>query len=162
MAGADRSVQDQWVARVLGVAIGGGGSGLDLPSFRARWTEAVSAWQDAVEQVDKQMAALGAVLRKTDDPWLQRIAELGLPAVTGNHKVPMMAACMDVGRAGPEALPAATAAARKAITAFAQHLATNPQVAGCDTNPFKVKVSIRTTLGPALKALNDTLRQRAA
>ncbi len=153
--------QTAWVQRVLGVKLGDGARTPTAGDFRREWQQSLAAWREAIEDVDQQMAALGAACRSTKDPWLVRIAEMGLPAVTGNHKTPLMAACMDVTAAPPDKLPAAAAKAQQAVAAFAQHIATNPQVLGCDANPFGVKVSIRSTLGLALKSLNDTLRLAA-
>lgn len=149
--------KQEWVERVLGVRLTAGSPG----DFKMQWQKSYAAWLDAVEAVDKQMEALGTECRKTKDAWLVRIAELGLPAVTGNHKTKMMAACRDVSMAPDDKLPAAAAKARQEITGFAQHLASNPQVAGCDANPFGVPVSIRGTLGAALNSLNAALRQAA-
>jgi hypothetical protein len=127
-------------------------------TFTQQWQRSFVAFRDAVETVDGQMDGLAAACRQTDDPWLQRIADLGLPAVTGNFKTPLMTACLEVSGASGDKVAAAAAKARTAVANFAQHLATNPQVAGCDGNPFGVPVSIRATLGPALKSLNDALR----
>lgn len=151
--------QREWVGRVLGVQVGSGATMSSAGDFKSRWQQSFTVWRDAIETVDNQMAALGTACRKTNDPWLVRIAELGLPALTKNHKTPLMAACLEVTGAPPEKLSGAAANARSAVAKFAQHIATDPQVAGCDGNPFGVAVSIRATLGPALKSLDDALRQ---
>jgi hypothetical protein len=147
----------QWIARVLGVQIDGGGESRPTLDFKSEWEQSFAAFQDAIETVDNQMAALGAACRQTRDPWLGSIADLGLPAVTGNFKTPLMAACLDVSRAsdGNTAVPAAKA--RKAVADFVGHIESNPQVAACDGNPFGVSVSIRGSLLPALKSLDDVL-----
>jgi hypothetical protein len=147
--------KSEWVERVLGVRVGSAGPSAD--DFKKRWDQSLEAWRDAIEAVDKQMEALGAACRETNDPWLKRSADLGLPAVTGNFKTPLMAACLEVSSAPPDKLAAAVAKARSALANFANHIATNPQVAGCDSNPFGVSVSIRGTLSPAMKSLSDTL-----
>lgn len=153
-----RPEQVDWVKRVLGLDIAASGSAAGSPDdFKARWQTSFGTWRDAIETVDGQMAALGSACRQTDDPWLANIAELGLPAVTANMKTPLMAACMDVANASGDKLPAAAARARAAIANFANHIATDPQVAGCDANPFGVAVDIRGTLGPALKSLEAAL-----
>jgi hypothetical protein len=163
MEEALRVTQAEWVARVLGVRLGGA-AGPSQPGdvkgdgFKRRWQQSFAAWRDSIETVDQQMAALGAACRNTKDPWLMRIADLGLPAVTANHKTPLMAACLEVGAAPADKVGAAAAKAREAVARFAQHIATDPQVAGCDGNPFGVSVSLRGTLGPALKSLDDALR----
>jgi hypothetical protein len=149
--------QREWVERVLGVRTGSGTTSPSPGDFKSQWQKSVSAWRDAIETVDGQMAALGSACRNANDPWLAKIADLGLPAVTKNFKTPLMAACMDVANASPDKLAGAAAKARTAVDNFANHIATDPQVAGCDGNPFGVAVSIRATLGPALKSLSDAL-----
>ena len=67
-----------------------------------KWTAAKTHWQDAIETVDRQVAALQKELLKTGDGDLKEIAEFGLNGVTGNHKVPLMAAIRDVDGAAPE------------------------------------------------------------
>lgn len=151
----------EWVARVLGVRIGGGGDTSSDNGFQAEWTKAFEAFRDAIEEVDGQMATLGSACRSSGNAMLESIADLGLPAVTGNHKTPLMAACMDVSRASGDKVAAAAANARKAIGEFAKHIAGSPLVAACDKNPFGVSVSIRGTLGPALQTLNAALRRAA-
>lgn len=117
----------------------------------------MESWRDAIEVVDNQMEVLGVALRATGDPWMTRIGEFGLNAVTGDHKVRMMAACMDVTAASGPALAKGVATARKAIQTFAGHLGSSEQVAACDNNRLGVTTSIRSTIGQALKVLNEAL-----
>ena len=152
-----QEAKTEWVERVLGVRVGSGTATPPVGDFKGLWQQSFEAWRDAIETVDTQMGALAAACRQSKDPWLMRIADLGLPAVTGNFKTPLMAACMEVSSASGDKVAAAAAKARKAVANFAQHIATNPQVAGCDGNPFGVPVSIRATLGAGLKSLNDAL-----
>jgi hypothetical protein len=152
-----RIAQLAWVERVLGVRVDSGATTPAAGDFKRRWQQSYAAWQDAIETVDKQMEALGKACREIDNPWLEKIAELGLPAVTGNFKTPLMAACFEVTQAPADKVAGPAAKARSALANFAKHIATDPQVAGCDGNPFGVSVSIRATLGPAMKSLNDTL-----
>ena len=70
----DRSRQDAWVARVLGVSRRESGQSADLA---ARWTAAESAFAAAAQLVDAQIDALRTVLRRTDDPSLRMVAESG-------------------------------------------------------------------------------------
>ncbi len=78
-------------------------------------------------------------------------------AVTANHKVKLMAACMGV--AGPG--DAGIAKARQAIDVFASHISSSEKVAACDENDLGIPVAIRATLGPALKGLTDALGRSA-
>ena len=168
-----KAEQLAWVQNVFGLALTGSTApdGATAPyedllhteatpegDFQAEWPKSFSAWRNAVETVDQQMGALGAACRQSEDPWLARIADLGLPAVTANFKTPLMTACLEVSAAPADKVAGPAAKARAAVANFAKHIASDPQVAGCDSNPFGVSVSIRGTLGPALKSLNDTLR----
>ena len=152
-----QSTQAAWIERVLGVRVATATATPQPGDFRRQWQQGFAAWQTAIETVDAQMDALGKACRGTQDPWLVNIADLGLPAVTGNFKTPLMAACFEVSQAPADKLAGPAAKARTALANFAKHIATNPRVAGCDENPLGVTVSIRATLGPALKALNDAL-----
>ncbi len=158
MSETSLEARSEWVERVPGVRIPAGATSPPGGDFTKRWATSFAAWRDAIDTVDQQMAGLAAACRQTKDPWLARIADLGLPAVTGNFKTPLMAACIDVANAPPDKRAGAAAKARAAIANFAKHIASDPKVAGCDGNPFGVSVSIRATLGPALKSLNDALR----
>jgi hypothetical protein len=158
MSEALRIAQEGWVESVLGVQFDSGATTSPVHEFTDRWKQSYATWQDAIETVDKQMETLAKACRESEDLWLVNIANLGLPAVTGNYKTPLMAACLEASKTPSDKVAGAAAKARTAVANFAQHIATDPQVAGCDSNPFHVAVSIRATLGPALKSLNDTLR----
>jgi hypothetical protein len=126
-----------------------------VPSgFAESWQAAVKRWQDASEAVDAQVSQLQAHLRNEEDPELQRIAELGLNALTAGHKVALMVAIRELaGGASAEAI----AEAKVAVDDFLDHLQSEPRIAACDENPFNVSVSIRGTLGPALEEMAATL-----
>jgi hypothetical protein len=141
-----------WVKRVLGVDVPTGGR----PSGLA---EAVAGWQRALESVDGQIAALQQRLRPAPDPELQQIAEFGLGAMTGSHKVKIQAALLDV-QTGTGGARKAGAAARL-VGAFLAHLASDPRIAACDASRFGVSMSIRQTLSPALVTLQTALQAAA-
>ena len=137
--------KDAWVERVLGVSFGSsipeGGSA----SLKA----AVDAWRMASETVDQQMSALQRALKATDDDDLHEIAEFGLNAVTGNFKVPLMAALVGAERGEQRDISKLAAL----IPPFRKHLETDLRVEVCDENDFNVPVRIRATLLPALDQL---------
>ncbi len=153
--------QTEWVERALGVALGAARTQPD-PAFRHAWKDAWTAWLDAVEAVDAQMAALAMVLKASDDPGLRTIAEFGLSSVFAGEKVRLMAACMSVSGARDGTLARTTTAAQKAIGDFARHLASSEKVRVCDNNDFGVKVRIRATLAPALRRLAEALKLASA
>ena len=80
---------------------------------------------------------------------MQEIGEYGLNAITGGHKVRVMAALLGAqrGNAGDLGKLATLAAG------FREHLTSDDRVEACDDNPFGVAVSVRATLGPALDLL---------
>jgi hypothetical protein len=134
-----------------------GGRPVDTAAFYALWQAAREAWNTASETVDGQIAALQAALLKSKDPELQLIGELGLNAVTGNFKVPLLAAMQSLSNAPPEARAPVVASTRQAINGFRQYLGSSQEVAVVDDNPLDVPVRIVATLVPALDTLEKSL-----
>jgi hypothetical protein len=114
---------------------------------------------DAMHTVESQLSKLADGLFATNVSELSEIAEFGLSAVTGNYRVPMMAALMALGPATPETLAKSGDKAIAAVQAFRKHIDTDERVAACERNPLGVPVTIRTTLGPALDALEAAIAQ---
>jgi hypothetical protein len=141
-----------WVQRVLGVDVNTGGQPVSL-------ADAIAGWQRALETVDGQIAALQKRLRAAPDPELQQIAEFGLGAMTGSHKVKTQAALLEVQAEAGAGRKAGGAARR--VDAFLAHLASDARVAACDASKFGVPMSIRQTLSPALAALQAALHAMA-
>ena len=158
-AKTDQWIKASWAASLPGRIRRRGRPGRAESAFTAHWASAFADWQTAIETVDGQIAALQSALRNDDNPQLHKIAETGLNAVTGNHKVPLMAALMDVDRAAAPARAAACAKAQQLALDFGLHISTDPRIAACDKNPFAVPVSVGATLGPALARLDTALRQ---
>ena len=125
--------------------------------FTSLWESGCKSWDRAVETVDAQIAQLQRVLKSSEDPELVQIAEFGLNAITGNHKVMIMASIRDVSGAGasPDSKIASKAKAR--IAAFDAHLSQDKRIEATDNNPFGVNVSIAATLKPALADLTRAL-----
>jgi hypothetical protein len=151
--------QDGWIARVLGVNVTEAGlkAGTAPKLGGAGIVAACDAWHDASEAVDAQIAALGKALRDSGDEELEEIADFGLNAVTANHKVPLMAALVELGSGSPEAIAKSGPKVLAAALAFRKHIESDARVAACDENPLGLAVSIRDTLGPVLAALEATL-----
>jgi hypothetical protein len=144
----DQSEASAWVRRVLGVDPGGDGGGPDLD-------QALAAWRAALAEVDEQITGLQRVLRGAPDQDLQDIAEFGLGAMTGSHKVKLQAALMEASGRNT----AAAAKAARLAGAFAAHLNGDKRVAACDGNPFGPRLAIRATLVPALEGLRRALER---
>jgi hypothetical protein len=143
----DDAAKHAWVKRALGLDVGSGGQSPSLPA-------AITGWRRALETIDGQIPALQQRLRAAPDPELQQIAEFGLGAMTGSHKVKIQAALLEVqAGAGRKA-----GAAARLVGAFLAHLASDPRIAACDASPFGVPMSIRKTLSPALTTLQAALQ----
>lgn len=147
-----------WIKAALGV---------DVPESKAPRQGAASpeavrkaraGWQDAIEAVQGQIAALQAELRKSGDDDLVDIAEYGLNAVTDGNRVRLAAALLELGDASAEALQKAGGKVLSAAAEFRGLVESDERVAVLDDNPFKIPVTIRATLGPALKGLEDALQ----
>jgi hypothetical protein len=162
---ADAAAQRAWVKSILGVDVGGAETGpggtaaphLPGPEASKAWREARQAWDDAIDDVNKQIANLQTALKKTDDSQLHEIAEFGLNGVTGNQRTKLMAVIMELGDGSPERLAKHGGRALERIEALRAHLDSSGQVAVCDRNPFGVQVSIRATLGGALDRMERAL-----
>jgi hypothetical protein len=129
----------------------------DEAAFRRQWTAAKSSWRDALDSVDAQIARLQVALRAQNDPELSQIADHGLNGVTGNFKVPLMASVMDIDAARGEALRKAARKGLRATRAFARYLSSEETVRVTDENEFGVPVTIRSSLGKALRDIDAAL-----
>ncbi len=132
------------------------------PDFPRLWQQAKAVWQAALDTVNGQLEKLRGELLKEGDTELKRIAEFGLNAITGDHKVPLQAAIVEVDGAAPGNQAQAVAQAKELVTEFRDHLDTDERVEACDDNPFDVKVTIRATLDPALAQMEQALNQAFA
>lgn len=129
----------------------------DAAHHRERLRAVIGAWRQASEAVDGQIAALQQVLKGSDDPDLVEIGDFGINALTGNHRVKLMAAVLELERSQDTALRALAQRTLPLAGKLERHLAEDERVAVCDENPFGVQVSIRTTLGGALRELTSAL-----
>jgi hypothetical protein len=153
MAGtmADASQQD-WVKRVLGIAIAGAPN-TSAPNTGAPQSKGggklMPIWLDAKEAVDAGIGKLQDALRNADDEDLQQIAEFGLYGATQGETVRLMAALRDADGGGAEALPKLL----DAVHDYRDFLEGAPIVDLIEDNPFGVAVPLRKTLGAALAEL---------
>jgi hypothetical protein len=147
----DTTTQDSqpWVSRVLGIDPLTAGPTISPQALDA----ARKAWTAAMDTADSQITGLQQALLATDDGDLHDIAEYGLSAVTGDFRVPMMAA---LAEADPASKPSLAKLA-KTVAQLSNHLATDDRVMVCDENSFGVAVSLRATLGAALGELQRSL-----
>ncbi len=148
------SEQNEWIARVLG-ATPGAFSGTEAADPVPDLSAATSAWRDALDAVDTQIGALQRVLRSSDDKDLNGIAEFGLNALTGNHKVRIQAALLEIDALRSDADSRSDVVGL--IDSFLDHIASDKRIGECDSNPFGVAMSIQKTLTPPLRHLKAAL-----
>ncbi|MDA7541583.1 hypothetical protein N8639_01955 [bacterium] len=122
------------------------------------WDAAKAIWREASESVDGQISKLQSALKATGTEELMEIAEFGLNGATGNFKVPLMAAIRNIDSAQADGRPKAVADALKIVNGFQNHIENDEAVLVVDENPFNVEVSIRDTLGGALKQMASALQ----
>jgi hypothetical protein len=141
--------QANWVQRVLDVAVSAA-----MPAVPPR--AALAIWGDAKDQVDQQLNTLYDVLKQTGIPVLTEVAGQ-IESVLENYRVGLISTLMEYDRAGGAAKEKARAAALSAVNQHQTTLANDAHVTAADTNPFGVAVTVRTTLGAALTALQGRL-----
>lgn len=153
----DGDAKAQWLKAVLGFALPA-----RAPSTPSRavpdWRVVRRDWQAANEAVDGQIAALQAALRKSGDDELEEVAEFGLNGITGNHRVRLTAALIELGDDDAATLQKAGPKTLGLIDAFRSYLESSEAVEVCDGNPFDTPVAIRATLVPALAQLAAALQ----
>lgn len=144
-----------WIERVFGIAVPtpGGATAPPPGAPPPSWGEARANWQAASEAVDRQIAALQSVLRQSGDDALEAIAEFGLNGVTGDHRVRLAAALMEVGNGDAATMHTSGPELLKVVEEFRTYLDSSEAVEVVDDNPFGVSVAIRGTLVPALRQL---------
>lgn len=130
--------------------------------FVRSWDAARSKWQNAEEAVSGQIKALQGAFRKSGLPALADVANIGLPALTGNTRTKVMASVFDVERIKDAPDAKVLSRAEKNLAAMAQHLKIDPRIQACDTNPFGIKMSIAATLGGAIDQMRKALQDRIA
>jgi hypothetical protein len=145
----------EWVGRVLGVTLTASDDGRG-DDFAKLWPSIRAVWQQASEQVDRQIGQLQHLLRDAADKRLQTIAATGLNAMTAGYKSRMLAAVHDMDRASGTEQPAMAARVAKAAIALRNHLLTDKRVAACDACPH-LTITIRQTLGDALANMAHAL-----
>jgi hypothetical protein len=149
--------KSEWLARVLGVTVGrGAGAGRNAATIRRDLEAAQAAWLEATATVDQQLNALRALLLRTKDPDLHRIAEYGLNGITGTRKVALAKALQEVTTAPDGKLVPLAGKAAQAAAEFRAFVQADRRVAACDSCR-EVTVTIGATLGGALGRLERAL-----
>jgi hypothetical protein len=116
-----------------------------------------TVWQDAKEELDKQIGSLQSFLRGSDDPELQEIGDKGLNGVTGQLQVGLRVALTEFDNAAPDKKPAARKVARDRVNDFRTFVETDELFELLDDNPFGVAVTVRQTVARALVEVEAAL-----
>jgi hypothetical protein len=148
--------ENAWIRRVLGVQIrtdAGTAGAFDAKAWRA----ARESWNDAMDQVNKQISDLQKALRDSGDEDYVRISEFGLNGVTNNQRVPLMAALAQLGDGSSPPSDSAARTAATRLRSFRDFLENDEVIEAMDHNPLMVPVRIQSTLDPALAQLEEAL-----
>jgi hypothetical protein len=128
--------------------------------FQRAWSAARQIWIACMETIDGQLNQVAGKMRASKDPDFKRIADLGLPALTENHKTPVMQALFALeGSTGAQRL-AAAAKAKAAIGAFRSHVASSKQMKALDEHSqaaFGVTLTLRSEINKGLATLDQAL-----
>lgn len=120
------------------------------PSDVQELQAAVEGYRSAFALVSRQLETLRKALLEDGDEDLIEIAEQGLNSLTADYRTPMEAALVEINTDSLEARQKLGETA----AAFAAHLEDDEAVAVTDDNFLGVKVTIASTLIPALRALS--------
>jgi hypothetical protein len=146
---ADADACDEWVLRVLGIAVPRQGDRRNAAS-----TPLTPIWNAAKETVDRAIEALRAPAAEVDHPLTQALLERGLPSISGKLTVPLVAALMSYDQS-PD--PATASAILPRIENMRASLASARIVTLLETNPFGVAVSVRKPLLDALDRIQGAI-----
>jgi hypothetical protein len=172
----DSLAKRQWLEVALGVrfqpSVGQGGPATTTEPAMATDQEfprslerANAVWRGAVETVDDQINQVRAKMLASGVPDLLAIADRGLPALTNNHKTPVMAAILDIGQLSGDARKAVAARGLEAIADFRQHIGQSEIVKILDEQShaaFGIRMTIREEIGRGLDALEPAFKSAAS
>ena len=134
---------DDWVKRALGIA---------LPASTAAVVargKLLPIWMEAKEEIDASIDKLQDAMLETGDDDLRDIAEFGLYGATDGETVRLVVALREADSGKADAL----SKVRDAVSDYRDFLDGAPIVDLIESNPFKVAVPLRKTLGAALSEL---------
>ncbi len=142
-------------------------SGLAAPEppddgeFLEKWKVAKEAWLRCLEVVDRQIDLARSAMLASDDPDFKIIADRGLPALTNNHKTPVMTGLFELESTRGREQKDAAVKAGAAIAAFRKHLDSYHLIQALDQHSktaFGVSLTIRSEIGKGLGALEDAIQ----
>ena len=128
--------------------------------FQRRWAVAKQVWNASMETIDGQINKVAGQMRASDDPDFKLIADRGLPALTENHKTPVMRALFALDGPPSAARLSAAGKAKAAIAAFRSHVASSKQMKTLDQHSqaaFGVALTLESEIMKGLAALDQAL-----
>ncbi len=150
--------QNAWIARVLGVILGGVAPA--PAADPATWRVACAGFQDAIdtvsaqlEELRQQIAQYGDELEDEELTELARRADFGINGFTENTLVRLRTAMTVSSTNDLARLRAAVPKVVESAKIVRDALEKSEQVDVCDDNPFGVTVTIVGTLVPAVSNL---------
>lgn len=117
----------------------------------------LAIWRDAKEEVDAQIESLASVLQATGHPYLQKIANQGLPGMAQDPTkayVGLQTSLFELNGATGQQRQAAATKVRQAVASYRSFLDGNAAIKICDSNPICGPTTIRKTLHDALNQLD--------
>ena len=135
------------------------------PEIQKQWAAAKQTWRGCIETVDGQIGQVRSQMVSSGDPDFKLIADRGLPALTENHKTPVMRALFELDGPPGGARKSAAAKAQAAITAFRGHIRSSELLQSLDEHAqvaFGVQMTLRAELERGLSALEQAVRLLAA
>ena len=156
-----RQLRDEWIKRVLGVDIPGGGAA-DLDAWVAALDSVENAFNDVSAQIDVLRQALADQDEDEDLVELARSSEFGINGFTDGKRVALTGTIIKAGRSDPFKVAAGAGAVLAAAKLLLDHIETDGRIVACENNPPEVPVSIRDTMRAPLVALIDTCTRLSA
>ncbi len=110
-------------------------------------------WDDARGTTDKQLEGLLRKIAQEDGPQAKMIADLGLTAWSKGANTELMTSILELSASSDSNLKKAAKRAADACASYNTFLTMHPAVEVMDNNPMGQAVTLRATLGGALKEM---------
>jgi hypothetical protein len=133
----------------------------DEPEFQKQWAAAKRVWIESLETIDQQLDQVRAKMLACGDPKFKIVADLGLPALTENHKTPVMKGVFELNGPPGDARNNAALKTQASILAFRTHLNSSHLIRALDEHSkvaFGVQMTLRAEIAKGLSALEEAIR----
>jgi len=126
----------------------------------AQASQVAEAFRVATEEIDSEITKMQKFLLTQEDEELQRIGEYGMNGITGNFKVPLMAALFELQGSDAEGRKKAAKKATATIAKFREHLDASDnaeRIDALENNPWSIPVLIKARLTEAFDDMDQIL-----